>query len=447
MASARWRPLPRWLAIIGMTAIVLSVHLVVAQADQEPKPHTARFDLLRAWLDAAERHEPGLLDPPLFAAARWSLDDLIKLRVDVSVLFFLVERPSLQRVRFVPSDEMRRTMSPRALTGFALVFEGPALDELRALAHRVRFATPDAILKRGVLLHTDVVTLGLDAGEPASGSRRPGFIPLRVYVDDGRLGGMSYAPAHWELARLLAARIAATANAEHWVTDWYRATVAFLQRERQYGSEHLRQAIKVVSADARLLLLAGAEHEALASPAVQTFLKSGATGSSVKLGAQSADRELVEAERLLRQALEIDDGLDEARIRLGRVLGLAGRHAAAAMELRAAAGTVSDPLLEYYASLFLGAQLNSLADQGGARRAFARAAELYPRARSAHLGLAQLAWRMADPLELSRQLGILLDTEDPVAEIDPWFTYHSAQGRDAAALLQSVRGAVAQDRR
>ena len=114
MTSARWRPLPRWLAIIGMTAIALSVRLVVAQADQEPKPHTARFDLLGAWLDAAERHEPGLLDPPLSAAARWSLDDLIKLRVDVSVLFFLVERPSLQRVRFVPSDEMRRTMSPRS---------------------------------------------------------------------------------------------------------------------------------------------------------------------------------------------------------------------------------------------------------------------------------------------------------------------------------------------
>jgi hypothetical protein len=43
---------------------------------------------------------------------------------------------------------------------------------------------------------------------------------------------VSHSPVHWDIARFLARQVHGSAAADNWITGWYRATVAFMQRER-----------------------------------------------------------------------------------------------------------------------------------------------------------------------------------------------------------------------
>lgn len=420
-----------------VVTVLLATGLI---ADSSQSGSSARIDRLRSWLDAAESHSPGLVDAPLEIASRWSRSDLLELRVDLSVLFQLVRNPSLRRLRFLPSDELRRGLGAASPRPPVLVFDGPLLELMRPLADRVRAAGQGATAKRGVLVHTDVLTLGLDRTEIAAAPRGDTRDRRRVFLDDGHLTALSHSPAHWELARFLAQSARDTQNGRVWVADWYRATVAFLQREQQYGSEHVREALRIVPADARLHLLAGGEHEALASPSVQSFVEATTRSASMTLSVQSADRELAEAQRFFSQAVDLDPGLAEARVRLGRVMALRGRSADAIAHLRQATLAEAEPLISFYAFLFLGSALETRRDYSESRDAYARAAALFPDAQSANLALAQLAWRFGDRRETTKRLEAALDSAD--GRSDPWRTYHLAQGRDAERMLRQVRESV-----
>ena len=152
-----------------------------------------------------------------------------------------------------------------------------------------------------------------------------------------------------------------------------------------------------------------------------------------------------QAERFFRRAIERGLHFDEARIRLGRVLGLQGRHADAVDQLRAAAP--ADPLLSYYAAMFLGAEVEALARPAEARGWYERAAALYPRAQSPRLAISQLAQREADrpgairALEQAFQASAAGEDGD-----DPWWTYHTAQGRDANSRLAALYRLVPPER-
>jgi hypothetical protein len=82
---------------------------------------------------------------------------------------------------------------------------------------------------------------------------------------------------------------------------------------------------------------------------------------------------------LYKRALERNPELVEARIRLGRVLGLRGHHDEAIDQLKQGL-TTSEPLLQYYANLFLGAEFDALGNGAEARRSYERAAAIEPRA-------------------------------------------------------------------
>ncbi len=89
------------------------------------------------------------------------------------------------------------------------------------------------------------------------------------------------------------------------------------------------------------------------------------SSSSSKTSAPTGDRtaaigssrsNLRQAETFFNKAIELDGSLTEARLHLGRVLGLEGRHEDAANELRRVAVTAGDSLTQYDAWLFLGAR-------------------------------------------------------------------------------------------
>ena len=155
---------------------------------------------------------------------------------------------------------------------------------------------------------------------------------------------------------------------------------------------------------------------------------------SFPVGSDTA--ELRTAETFLRRAVTADATHVEARLRLARVVGQLGRHQEAATELRRAAGETEDPLLLFYAHLFLGREEEAQGHAGEARTAYERAATLYPSAQSPRLALSQLAWHAHDR---DGALQALQPPADADSDDDPWFSYRFAQGRHFDELLDTLR--------
>ena len=115
-----------------------------------------------------------------------------------------------------------------------------------------------------------------------------------------------------------------------------------------------------------------------------------------------------------------------------------GRHREALAELQQVIDT-SEPLLRYYAELFIGAEHEALAHFGAARESYRRAAALNDRAQAPHLALSQLARRTGDRGAALRELQQVFEigASDDGPE-DPWWFYSAAAGRRAADLLEQL---------
>jgi tetratricopeptide (TPR) repeat protein len=155
---------------------------------------------------------------------------------------------------------------------------------------------------------------------------------------------------------------------------------------------------------------------------------------------RSRNEELRQAQAFFRQALKIDPGFTEARIRLGRVLELLGRTQEAATELRRAVAGVDDSRLRYCAELFLGQAEQALSRADAAREAFERAATLFPRAQSARLALSQLARQHGDRTGALGAIQQVLSLHgDELNRPDPWWSYLDTHVPDADTLLNQLR--------
>jgi tetratricopeptide (TPR) repeat protein len=129
----------------------------------------------------------------------------------------------------------------------------------------------------------------------------------------------------------------------------------------------------------------------------------------------------------------------EARLRLGRTLGLLDRHVDAASELRAASASLAAAEQRYYSDLFLGAEEEALGQFEAARAAYERAREAYPRAQSPYLALSALARHRGDragALHATQEMFAL--SKDP-ARNDPWWSYFVVGARKAEDWLDELR--------
>ena len=343
---------------------------------------------LQAWLTTVEQHEPGMLDASVMAISAWSEGDL-----------------------------------------------GSVLRDLKKAG---RTEEVNRVLKRGALLHADMNML-VPVGSRSLVTRQLSGTGRRlILVVDGRPIGVEFSVAHLEFARALLDAVSPDPKRDEMVPAWYHATAAYLQSIESLGdlAPHLERALRLFPADANVLLDSGALHEAFAAPRLQAAIQSLGGGVPIK----SARAESQQAEKFFRQALKIKSGLAEARVRLGYVIGLQGRHAEAAGELRRAAATTEEPLLLYYAELFLGHEEAALNHDETARQGFERAGALYPRAQSPRLALSVLARRAGDRVGALRAIqGLLRLPADEREREDPWWQYNLVSVPSADALLADVR--------
>lgn len=212
-----------------------------------------------------------------------------------------------------------------------------------------------------------------------------------------------------------------------------------MQHQRHTDLSHLEGAMRAFPDDPGILFLAGALRELSAEPRIQEVVDTVDLPYGMKLGIESPRDELRGAERLFRRALEKDPRMTEARIRRGNVLGLLGRHEEAVKELEQALDSVGeDPLLTYYARMFLGRSADALGDVNKAHASYERAALLYPRAQSPTVALDRLG-RLAGGSSPQDALDRAIRSGRADANDDPWWRYASNAGRSSDTLIAEAR--------
>lgn len=398
--------------------------------------------LLEQWVTAVERHVPGEVDGSLAGAAGWSGDELRTLWVGTQVLLEVVVSPARSRfgIPRMAFDPERRLRGQERMSVSVPADDRELLDPL---AERIRQRGLNAVLRRAALLHTDVVTQAADLAAQAGATSAWG--PLRWSIGDGTGLATEGQNLHWEMARMTMARVTPDPRRDSFVRDWYRATVATEQAAEYFDSLQLGEGLRLFPEDPELLLLKGAEREAMASPMFQAFARS-VGNSRVMTGIASADRELGSATDFYRRAVQANPQLAPARVRLGHVLVLQNRCDEAVRELQTALAADLDPLHQYFALLFLGAAREGLGQTDGAVEAFEQAATRYEGARVPHLAIARIAREHGDRAGVTEGLERALAPVTQDAAIDPWWLYHSAQGRRGAAWLDDLRHRAREDR-
>ena len=338
---------------------------------------------LERWLDAVDRHRPGLGDAATSEIDPWSPADLMD--------------GVVSRVR-------------------------------RALAEPAR----SGVLKRGAMLHADIAMIRVLNGQFVTSSRRG--VPLRA----------SY-QTHLEIARQLLDWVEPDPRRDPDVRLWYRAVTAWLHHYYLvYDLQaHLSRARAIFRDDASTAFDSGTAAQALAAAAIQNTLIRQVITPSTTFVIRSPQTHLGEAEQYFRRALALDSEMVEAHVRLGHVLDALGRTDTALEHLERARTSATDPVLLYYTHLLSGRALERHDDAGTAVDAYERARALYPFAQSPLLSLARLADVAGDRAGARVLADRVLDLPwSDRQRDDPWWTYHLGIGRDAARLVDRLHARV-----
>ena len=228
------------------------------------------------------------------------------------------------------------------------------------------------------------------------------------------------------------------------VRQWYRGVAAFFASKSRLveAGPHLDRARQLFPAAPDILAASGALYEAEAAPAIQNFVQAPRPDGLVAT-IDSARSNWRRAEVFFRKAVDLDGTSAEARLHLGRVLGLRERHQEAADHLRQAAATADDSRTRYYSWLFLGVEEQALGHVDRARESFESAAALWPKAQSPRLALSQLARRAGDRSGALRALQpVMTLSTDEGERDDPWWTYFEDPSRQAESLVAQLRATL-----
>ena len=381
---------------------------------------------LAEWLSSVVRHAPGQRDDPVTRLAPWPPGDVDAVLEELKKLLRAVER--------VDVSFWSLALQPYGVT------DVPALNRM---------------LKQAAILHADVAVLYRND----SGYSLPPDSQVNTLITDGRAVGLVAGTIHWEAGRRALDLVRPGPAADDDARLWYQATSAMLQAWGDYSGllPHLARARALFPRDAALALYDGTVHENFAEPRLQNaraqaapragpvlpctrldcFTPTSAPQPQAPFG--TPDSEWRVAERLFRQALQIDPALSEARIRLARVLWLRGRHEEALSELQRVLTDPLPPLLRYYALGLLGREQQRLGRRDLARTAYAQASTLYPGAQSPRLGLSQLARDAGDQVQALAELEVLRQPPASDARADPWLDYTHTHVPDAFALIEELR--------
>jgi hypothetical protein len=388
------------------------------QDTEQTNPSLTR--LLR-WLDDVQLHTPGYGDPPATEVGSWSRSQLDTLVGDIRRLSVFRQRARESALGRIATLDLYG----RRLTR----------DDVEKL-----FGGNQALI-RGAVLHADIAVLVDDLSRRTPSFTDGGTI---VFEDGRRRSGVQYETVHWRIGRSLLDAITPTPAGSAGALLWYRATSAFLLRDRYLGEapDHLNRGLQIFPDDPSLLLDRGYLSEKFSSAAIQAAIQDmRATGGNTAIGSRRA--QLERAERSFRQVLRLEPDNAEARVRLGHTLGDLGSHEEAAAELRKALDQNLNGTQRYFAELFLGREEEAVGNRADAKQHFENAAELYPKAQSARLALSELARRSGDRAGALRALqGVTSLPPTPLndaARRDPWWEYYEVHLEDTEPLMEQMR--------
>jgi tetratricopeptide (TPR) repeat protein len=316
------------------------------------------------------------------------------------------------------------------------------------------------VMKRGdpVLLLRGA-TLLLDVAVHIPLDRRPQIenAGMAAVAQDGRRRGVTSLDSHlWWGRQLVDRTIPDPADLDYadrraHALAWYRTVTTVLAGANNLADlePHIKRSLQLFAGDAGVLFDAGCYAETLASPLMQAALleRGGSTPTKpqdlIRTYVRTPPALLAEAEKHFRQAVEREPSHTEARVRLGRVLMLRGRAAAAVVELQHAVRMPATNTVKYYAFLFLADALDKSNDVSGAVEAYGSAAALFPDAQSPYLASSRLAAERGDNVAAQHAVDrVLSNTDEPSERFDPWWIYHRARGRDAASIYQEFAAAI-----
>ncbi len=373
------------------------------------------------WIAAVHAHEAGRADDAAKRIAQWSNEDLD---------FVL---PHVHSLVQIVADEERATDVRSPIER----------EQLQRLARGIREkGSANRFAMRGAMLHSDVMMLGLapelkrinlNQARREQKAKRP----VMVIGVDGQYDSFAIAQRHWPFARGVVSAVPA-ASRDDMLRRWFHVTSAYLLVRSRWGEArlHLLDAQAMFRDDPQIAFDLGCLYEARAAPRVQAVQQSART-FSIDLGSVRVN--LTDAEERFTRAIELDPTLSEARVRRARVKALLGRNGEAAVELRVALNSSSDPVVRYYARLFLGDAEQALGHRELAVEQYRAAAALYPGAQAPHLALGVLARetgdRQASLFALQHFLGLPTDER---TRRDPWWSYYTGSGRHIAALIKTL---------
>jgi hypothetical protein len=423
-----------------------------SQGDEVP-PRIAR---LEKWLSAIATHRPGAIDDGVRLVSAWNQEELRLIWIDVSTIVSLIREPGV--ALFYVSEQTRaggptRQVNPLATTrSMQVLYSVGELRRLRGIAKQVSpLGTPgpeNDILKRGAMLHADIEIL-VPGRSSAASSGRPGPGGSTVFMNDGQQLALTDTVSHWNMGRRLLDRVRPVDSkksktvpdpgADETVRQWYLVGCAYMLRTRFMEMNHFSRALELFPNDPDVLFLAASAHENNAGVRTQSVMRSLKAPRDVTFEVQDEGAELRLAEQLYKRALERNPKLIEARIRLGRVLALRGRHEEAIEQLKQGQ-TASEPLLQFYAHLFLGGEFEALANGPEARRSYERASAIQPTAQSPLFGLSRVADQEGDRAAAREIIArVLTLPAHDVERADPWWVYDVVQARHVDGLLAQLR--------
>ena len=451
---------PRAAAIVCLAACLgawLWTDRVAGVAAQSLAPETklTRIDRLEIWIRFVKQHEPGAVDDAVQEVNTWSAGDLQRLWIDLSSVVSLVRDPKV-RLFVVPQDrELRWNQQqewepapPRK--PIPVLYTVGELKRLQAIGST--FGGPaegreNVMLRRGAMLHADVAMLASADARPARGF--VGAKRYRLNMNDGRPTGLDTEVDHWDLGRRLLARIRVRdaravqgPGSDDAVRMWYLATFMHLISVGDLDPPHFAYGLDLFPKDPEVLFMNAVLHETMAGARRQAAMRAANVPVGVTFAMRSPGGELAEAERLYRRALDSAPDFAEARLRYGRVLGERGRHQEAVVELQKAVADAQGPLLQYYAALFLGGELEAAEKNDEASHAYERAATLFPSAQSPRLGISRVA--IGSKRATAREALLALTAQPPEGDArdDPWWSYDVSGGRAADIVLEKLHDMI-----
>jgi tetratricopeptide (TPR) repeat protein len=260
-----------------------------------------------------------------------------------------------------------------------------------------------------------------------------------VRAFDGQQIDLELRAPHWLMARAMLDAVRPGRDAM--VRAWYQATGTWMQQQLIADTTHLTHGRTMFPEAADLWFLSGCQHERLGTSAVQALARTSVLPQGIVLDIGSERSELRDAQTFFRRALVLDHTHTDARLRLGHALLTRGQFKDAADELQLVFTASNDRLLQYFASLFLGAAQERLNQVEQARRSYRHAAELYPKAQSPRLALSALAWRRGERDTALSEIHSVIDPSGVGAmspHDDPWWGYNTLPERNVDMLFDDL---------